>query len=69
MGNLPEGNLPPRPRSAPKPPPVSKRSIKMFTVELSAQGECSIPMGWTPFAVHTLPGTTGVPRALIWCHK
>ncbi len=55
----------PRPRAT----APARRTIKMFTVELSTQGECAIPVGWTPFAVHTLPGTSGVPRALIWAYK
>lgn len=45
-----------------------KREIKVFTVEFSSNFEAAIPHGWTPFAVHALPGS-GSPRALIYAYK
>lgn len=75
VSNTSLGKAAPRPRPTPsrthpaEPVAAGNRPIKMFTVELSAQGETALPMGWTPFAVHTLPGTTGVPRALIWAYR
>ena len=61
------------PKSAPRPaaPHVArsplKREIKVFTVEFSSNWEGAIPHGWTPFAVHALPGNT--PQALIYAYK